>query len=339
MKKYIAPICISIMIVGCSNNDPSASLASFMSKESQLQTRQYQVKSFRTTKDTLMKVAISTLQDDNYIIHHSDNNLGLISASKKDANSVSQISMHIQEIDQTEAKIRMNIEMSSENFFGSTKANDVDKIYYHYVFDRVGKSLFLEETLSSKKNNKDKLDLSNGKITADPYVKSVLPQTMVEAQPQINQEFAKVPTIPMQTQVIKNTVPEVVHMPPTGFSGSILTPEAQKMYTQQSPQQAQQPTQKQQDTKRQKKVVTRDNNFVSNDVQPTNIQPMQPIQNQQMQPMQPMQNQQMQQQYVQPNMQNQGGYQQPVTIAPNPNAAVQYNFNPQTQKYDYYKGN
>jgi hypothetical protein len=181
MYRYIVYSFLVLFFVGCSNNEPT--VASFISKESQLQTRQYQVKAYKTDKETLMRVAISTLQDDNYIIHHSDTKLGILTASKKEGKELSKLSMNVQEISKTNSKIRLNIEMSEQSFLGSSDAKEIDRVYYYYIFDRIAKSLFLEESLAPKKPQVKKRTIlikkEPQKVIRHHSIKSVVPKNMV----------------------------------------------------------------------------------------------------------------------------------------------------------------
>jgi hypothetical protein len=288
--KVLASFSVALLLVGCGSSN--SSITSFISKESQLQTRQYQIKPYKTDKETLMKVAISTLQDDNYIIHHSDTNLGVITASKKEDKDISKVSMNIQEINKSNSKLRLNIEMSSENFLGSTKTQDINKVYYYYIFDRISKSLFLEETLSPK-NEKQKAGIVIKKETTilDNSIRSVVPKTMVVTKP-VNRA-----TMPQHMQTNQYQYPTVtktqkvetrVHQAPQQPQNS--------GYTNQQQQVPNEPT-------AQKRVVTRGNsNMILR--QDTNVVQQAPVQNYQ--------------------------------VAPNPDGAVQYYYNSETNQYEYY---
>lgn len=277
--RILALTCIglSIFLVGCGSSNQS-SVASFISKETQLQTRQYQVKAYKSDKETLMKVAISTLQDDNYIIEHSDTKLGVITATKKEDKDISKVSINVQEVDKINSKLRLNIELSRENFLGSTQTTDINKVYYYYIFDRIAKSLFLEQTLSSKSEDKKAtIVIKKENVIIDNSIQSVVPKTMVitkpmptSVQPQINVQ--QMPT----NQVQQNTIPQPM-----------------QNVTNNQPQ----------DIKDEKRVVTRGNNDMILR-QSTNVVEEAPQYN--------------------------------YELAPNPNAPVQYYYNPQTNQYEYY---
>jgi hypothetical protein len=266
MYKYLIYSLLALFITGCSQTKQATpSIKPFISDETQLQTRQYQVKEYKTDKERLMKVTISTLQDDNYIIHHSDTKLGIISASKKEGKQESKLSINAQEVAKNRSKLRINIEMTRDK---ETKTHKVDRVYYYYIFDRVAKSLFLEDSLAPKKIVKKKRTIIIKKpkpIVRHHTIKSIVPKNMVVTRP---------------PKLV--TPPKIVAKPKVEAKPKVVN-------------------------KDDKRVVTRDNRgeilrqstHVYQEVSPQEVY---------------------------------------YDVAPNPNAATQYYYNPQTDQYEYIEG-
>ena len=116
-------------------------------KESQLQTRQYQSRKYRVHSKVLMRSVIDTLQDDNFIIRHTDNDNGIVTASKYQEEYKLEVSARIKHVMQGQCELRMNVLMVESNAFGAERSSALKKKYYQYLFSRIEKSLFVEQNL------------------------------------------------------------------------------------------------------------------------------------------------------------------------------------------------
>lgn len=138
-----------LLLTGCGsiNSVMNPDKISLVSKETQLQSRQYQTQKFKTSGLQLMKAVIETLQDDNFIIKHSDASSGLISADKMENDIKLELSAHIKPIIKNLSQLRLNVLMTEQNFFGAKSESNLKKKYYKYLFSRIEKTLFLENNL------------------------------------------------------------------------------------------------------------------------------------------------------------------------------------------------
>lgn len=149
MFKLLLGIGSVLLLAGCSGTtlvDPNP--RSIISKESQLQSRQYQTKKYQSSGAQLMKAVIETLQDDNYIITHSDYTSGIISANRMEQDIKLELSAHVKPLYRDMTQLRFNVQMIESNFFGGESKSDLKKKYYKYLFSRVEKTLFLEKNLN-----------------------------------------------------------------------------------------------------------------------------------------------------------------------------------------------
>lgn len=140
---------ILFVLNGCSsvNSIVNPDKVSLVSKETQLESRQYQTQKFKTSGMKLMKAVIETLQDDNFIIKHSDSVSGLISAEKMESDIKLELSAHVKPIVRNLTQLRLNVLMVEQNFFGAKSESSLKKKYYKYIFSRIEKTIFLENNL------------------------------------------------------------------------------------------------------------------------------------------------------------------------------------------------
>jgi hypothetical protein len=155
-KSLIISLGLSFIITGC-NSPKMLQLTqenSFINTQSALQIRDIQIRTFNnTTKENLSNAIVDTLLDDNYFVTLIDINAGVVSAkSSKDGSELNLVSI-IRELSKDTYSVRFNINVID------TKQNSYtivdDDLVYKYLFDRLRKSLFLEENLYTKAKNSE----------------------------------------------------------------------------------------------------------------------------------------------------------------------------------------
>jgi hypothetical protein len=153
---------IYVVMLGCAPTVPK-------SKETQLQIRQFQTRTFESgDSKVVMKAMINVLQDDAYIIRDANLELGLLSGSKEvdvestgeavfatlfagnqarwAKNSIIDITANITEYGE-QCRVRVNFQMKKMNNKGEVM--DVspidDEQHYTQFYDKVSKGIFLQE--------------------------------------------------------------------------------------------------------------------------------------------------------------------------------------------------
>ncbi len=155
-KSLIISLGLSFIITGC-NSPKMLQLTqenSFINTQSALQIRDIQVRTFNnTTKENLSNAIVDTLLDDNYFVTLIDINAGVISAkSSKDGSELNLVSI-IRELSKDTYSVRFNINAVDTKLNSYTIVDD--DLVYKYLFDRLRKSLFLEENLYTKAKNSE----------------------------------------------------------------------------------------------------------------------------------------------------------------------------------------
>lgn len=155
-KSLIISLGLSFIITGC-NSPKMLQLTqenSFINTQSALQIRDIQIRTFNnTTKENLSNAIVDTLLDDNYFVTLIDINAGVISAkSSKDGSELNLVSI-IRELSKDTYSVRFNINAVDTKLNSYTIVDD--DLVYKYLFDRLRKSLFLEENLYTKAKNSE----------------------------------------------------------------------------------------------------------------------------------------------------------------------------------------
>lgn len=151
-------ILVGLSFSGC-NTGPQV-----VSKKSQLEWRQLQVKSYDNVKELIaMKAVLSALQDEGYDIESSNMDLGLIVASMtKDSDggcngmgnmmvcertTVVTVNATVQVASNNGVKVRLSISKRGMSGKGGTmwSRQEHEASVYKRLFDKVSKSIFLQK--------------------------------------------------------------------------------------------------------------------------------------------------------------------------------------------------
>ena len=154
MKSYLKTLCIVSIVgilTGCSNHNSRnlafSDIKKISSEKSQLQVRQAQTKRFfNTNQDELIKVIVNTMQDELFYITFLDNDSGIISARGKKEDLNIDIVSSINPINSKDFDIRISVNIRDNDDTSILEYNEL----YNYFFDKLRKSLFLEQNLYKK---------------------------------------------------------------------------------------------------------------------------------------------------------------------------------------------
>lgn len=131
MKKIILVLVSAITLTACTiTNDRVLG-----TENSQVQTRNYQSRTFDTTdKNMVLRSVISTMQDLGFIISQADDTLGTVSGTS--FSDGSKLTVSVRPVGKTQTMVRAN---------ASAGLHEIDDpIAYQNFFDSLGQSLFLD---------------------------------------------------------------------------------------------------------------------------------------------------------------------------------------------------
>ena len=136
------------LLTGCSNvkNLEITPENNIINKESSLQVRDIQVRTFEnTSREHLINAIVDTLLDDGYFITTIDVKTGVVSAKNiKNDVELNLVSV-VKEVKNESFAVRFSINaVDRSNDFNSITVIQ-DDIIYRYLFDKVRKSLFLDQ--------------------------------------------------------------------------------------------------------------------------------------------------------------------------------------------------
>jgi len=157
MKKHINTLFILLVVIlfsSCASSSNRAlsleDINKLINDKSQLQMRQLQTKRFyNTNKTELIKVIINSMQDELYFITFVNYDTGVISASAKKNDLNLNLVITIMDKSNNTFDTRISLSMVENNEIGIINDEEI----YTYLFDKLRKSLFLEQQLN-KKNSK-----------------------------------------------------------------------------------------------------------------------------------------------------------------------------------------
>lgn len=147
-KNLLISLGTLFFITGCSNvkNLEITPENNIINKESPLQVRDIQVKTFEnTTKDSLINAIVDTLLDDNYFITTIDTDAGLISAKNIKNDAELNLVAVIKEVKDGNFTVRFSISAVDRSVDFKSYIIVQDDLIYRYLFDRLRKSLFLDQ--------------------------------------------------------------------------------------------------------------------------------------------------------------------------------------------------
>lgn len=147
IRRLLFSSAILVIFTGCNAVSLIQKPVILNSDETQLESRQYQTKKYTVDSATLMKSLIETLQDDNYIIRHSDNQNGIVTASKIKEDVKLELTARIKRVRGGVCALRFNIQLLESNVFGAERQSYLRPKYYAYLFSRIEKSIFLQKNL------------------------------------------------------------------------------------------------------------------------------------------------------------------------------------------------
>ena len=135
MKKkqilFLSMLIVLLMLISCA---PSTKQV-LATKESQVQLRAIQTRSFDTTdRDKMLRTVIATLQDLGFIVDKADNVLGAVSATKLDRYTL-RMTVSVRPRGETQLLVRANAQ------YNITAVEDPEP--YQQFFDALSKAIFL----------------------------------------------------------------------------------------------------------------------------------------------------------------------------------------------------
>lgn len=147
-KKLLISLSALFLITGCGNvkNLEITPENNIINKESSLQVRDIQIRTFEnTSREHLINAIVDTLLDDGYFVTTIDAKTGVISAKNiKNDVELNLVSV-VKEVKNESFAVRFSINAvdRSSNFNSITVIQD--DIIYRYLFDKLRKSLFLDQ--------------------------------------------------------------------------------------------------------------------------------------------------------------------------------------------------
>lgn len=136
------------IISGCNNvkNLQITPENNIINKESSLQVRDIQVRTFEnTTKDNLINSVIDTLLDDNYFITTINTKAGVVSAKNIKSDVELNLVTVIKEVKDNNFSVRFSITAIDRSAVFNSYIVVQDDLIYRYLFDKLRKSLFLDK--------------------------------------------------------------------------------------------------------------------------------------------------------------------------------------------------
>lgn len=136
------------LITGCSNvkNLEITPENNIINKESSLQVRDIQVRTFEnTSRDNLINAIVDTLLDDAYFITTIDTKAGVVSAKNIKNNVELDLVSTIKEVKDNNFTVRFSINAIDRSSDFKSYILVQDDLIYRYLFDKLRKSLFLDQ--------------------------------------------------------------------------------------------------------------------------------------------------------------------------------------------------
>jgi hypothetical protein len=158
-KKLLISLGILFFITGCSNVKTLKITPenNIINKESALQIRDIQTRTFdNTTKEDLLNAIVDTLLDDGYFVTMIDSKTGVISAKNSKNNPELNLVSVVKELKNNTFLVRFSINAIDTSIALKSYILIEDDIIYRYLFDKLRKSLFLDEEFYQTKDNTKK---------------------------------------------------------------------------------------------------------------------------------------------------------------------------------------
>lgn len=146
-KNLLISLSALFLITGCSNvkNLEITPENNIINKESSLQVRDIQIRTFEnTSREHLINAIVDTLLDDGYFVTTIDARTGVISAKNIKNDAELNLVSVIKEVKNESFSVRFSINAIDKS---TTKPYIIiqDDLIYRYLFDKLRKSLFLDQ--------------------------------------------------------------------------------------------------------------------------------------------------------------------------------------------------
>lgn len=146
-KNLLISLSALFLITGCSNvkNLEITPENNIINKESSLQVRDIQIRTFEnTSREHLINAIVDTLLDDGYFVTTIDARTGVISAKNIKNDAELNLVSVIKEVKNESFSVRFSINAIDRS---TTKPYIIiqDDLIYRYLFDKLRKSLFLDQ--------------------------------------------------------------------------------------------------------------------------------------------------------------------------------------------------
>lgn len=167
-KNLLISLGTLFLITGCSNvkNLEITPENNIINKESSLQVRDIQVKTFEnTSKDNLINAIVDTLLDDNYFITTIDTNAGVVSAKNIKSDVELNLVAVIKEVKDNSFSVRFSITAIDRSVAFKSYIMVQDDLIYRYLFDKLRKSLFLDQEFYKVPEKKETQPIVQKEIT------------------------------------------------------------------------------------------------------------------------------------------------------------------------------
>ena len=162
-KNLLISLGALFFITGCSNVKTLEMTPEniIINKESSLQIRDIQTRTFEnTTKEDLINAIVDTLLDDGYFVNMIDTKAGVISAKNSKNNPELNLVSVVKELKNNSFLVRFSINALDKSLAFKSYIVIEDDIIYRYLFDRLRKSLFLDqEFYETKQAEEVKIEL------------------------------------------------------------------------------------------------------------------------------------------------------------------------------------
>lgn len=147
-KNLLISLSALFLITGCSNvkNLEITPENNIINKESSLQVRDIQVRTFEnTSRENLINAIVDTLLDDGYFVTTIDARTGVVSAKNiKNDVELNLVSV-VKEVKNESFSVRFSINAVDRSSDFNSITVIQDDIIYRYLFDKLRKSLFLDQ--------------------------------------------------------------------------------------------------------------------------------------------------------------------------------------------------
>ena len=147
-KNLLISLSALFLITGCSNvkNLEITPENNIINKESSLQVRDIQVRTFEnTSRENLINAIVDTLLDDGYFVTTIDARTGVVSAKNiKNDVELNLVSV-VKEVKNESFSVRFSINAIDRSRNFNTVNVIQDDLIYRYLFDKLRKSLFLDQ--------------------------------------------------------------------------------------------------------------------------------------------------------------------------------------------------